>query len=68
MVWQVTTDDLSTITSLLTRLTQKNVAFQWSDECEESFQKLKALLTSAPILTLPVEGEVNSNYDFVCGG
>lgn len=41
----------------LTRLTQKNVVFQWSDKCEESFQKLKALLTSTPILTLHVKGE-----------
>ena len=47
----------SSIASHLTRLTQKNVPFQWSDECEESFQKLKALLTSAPILALPVEGK-----------
>ena len=31
--------------------------FVWSDECEESFQKLKTLLTTAPILTLPVEGK-----------
>ena len=33
------------------------VSFQWSDECEVSFQKLKILLTTAPILILPVEGE-----------
>ncbi|XP_015168307.1 uncharacterized protein [Solanum tuberosum] len=26
---------------------------QWSDECEERFQKLKTLLTSALVLTLP---------------
>ena len=37
----------------LTKLTQKNVKFQWSDACEESFQKLKACLTSAPVLVLP---------------
>ncbi|XP_047266205.1 uncharacterized protein LOC124897276 [Capsicum annuum] len=35
----------------------RNTAFQWSDKCEESFQKLKTLLTSASILTLPIEGE-----------
>ena len=29
------------------------MSFQW---CEESFQKLKTLLTSAPVLTLPEEG------------
>ena len=32
------------------------MGFQWSDECEESFQKLKTLLTDAPVLTLPEEG------------
>ncbi|XP_059306353.1 uncharacterized protein LOC132057766 [Lycium ferocissimum] len=50
-------EGFSAIASPLTRLTQKAVPFQWSDECEASFRKLKALLTSAPILTLPVEGE-----------
>lgn len=29
---------------------------QWSDECEESFQKLKTMSTSAPVLTLPEKG------------
>ncbi|XP_069154406.1 uncharacterized protein [Solanum lycopersicum] len=50
-------EGFSSIASPLTRLTQKKVTFQWSDECEVSFQKLKTLLTTAPILTLPVEGE-----------
>ncbi|XP_069145911.1 uncharacterized protein [Solanum lycopersicum] len=34
-----------------------NVPFVWTDECEESFQKLKTLLTTALILTMPVEGK-----------
>ena len=46
--------DFSKIVTPLTRLTRKNVKYEWSDSCEESFQKLKACLTSAPILTLPV--------------
>ncbi|XP_069143501.1 uncharacterized protein [Solanum lycopersicum] len=46
----------STIAAPLTRLTRQDVSFQWSDKCEESFQKLKTLLTSAPVLTLPKEG------------
>ncbi|MCF8701934.1 hypothetical protein L3054_11165, partial [Corynebacterium sp. MC-10] len=46
----------SSIAAPLTKLTGKNVAFLWSDECEASFQKLKSLLTSAPILTLPETG------------
>ncbi|CAJ2633781.1 unnamed protein product [Trifolium pratense] len=40
----------------LTRLTQKKVEFQWTDACEESFQKLKQYLTSAPVLALPTSG------------
>ena len=47
----------SPIVSLLTRFTQKEVTFQLCNECEVSFQKLKTLLTTAPILTLPVDGE-----------
>ena len=41
----------------MTNLTKQNVPFVWSDECEESFQNLKTLLTTTPILTLPVEGK-----------
>jgi hypothetical protein len=37
----------------LTRLTQKGVKFEWSEECEQSFQELKQRLVSAPILTIP---------------
>ena len=47
----------ASIATHMTRLTQKEVPFVWSDECEESFQKLKTLLTTAPILALPVEGK-----------
>jgi len=36
----------------MTWLTRKGVKFEWSKECEESFQKLKKRLTSAPVLTL----------------
>ena len=44
--------DFSKIVAPLTRLTQKNVKFIWTDRCEEHFQLLKDLLTSAPVLTL----------------
>ena len=36
----------------LTRLTRKNVKFEWDENCEQSFQQLKYYLTHAPILTL----------------
>src|SRR5262249_31337194 len=45
--------DYSRLAAPLTRLTQKNVKFQWTEDCESSFQRLKECLTSAPILTLP---------------
>ena len=51
----------SSVASQLTNLTKQNVPFVWSDECEESFHKLKTLLTIAPILTLTVEGK-----NFIC--
>ena len=37
----------------LTRLTRKNVKFEWDENCEQSFQQLKYCLTHAPVLTLP---------------
>ena len=40
----------------MTRLTRKGIKFEWSSKCEEAFQKLKSLLTSAPILIVPERG------------
>ncbi|XP_071928102.1 uncharacterized protein [Coffea arabica] len=45
--------DFSTIAAPLNETIKKNVGFQWEKEQEESFNKLKDLLTSAPILALP---------------
>ena len=36
----------------LTKLTKKDVKFEWDDDCERSFQQLKYCLTHAPVLTL----------------
>ena len=41
----------SMITTPITRLLQKNVKFEWSGKCQASFEKLKAFLTKAPVLT-----------------
>ena len=46
-------EGFSTIASPLTKLTRKEVRFNWSKECDESFQELKRRLTSAPVLALP---------------
>ncbi|WMV18534.1 hypothetical protein MTR67_011919 [Solanum verrucosum] len=51
------------VTTHLTRLTKKEVPFEWTDKCEESFQKLMTLLTTTPILSLPVEG---NNFIVYC--
>lgn len=37
----------------LNRLTKKNTVFKWTDECEHSFQTLKQMMTSRPILAYP---------------
>ncbi|GJS10302.1 putative reverse transcriptase domain-containing protein [Tanacetum coccineum] len=41
----------------MTKLTQKKVAFEWSDKQEAAFQTLKNKLCSAPILALPQGAE-----------
>ena len=45
--------DFSAIALLLTRLTRKGIKFEWSDDCEISFQQLKYCLIHAPVLALP---------------
>ena len=37
----------------LHKLTEKTEKFNWTPQCDEAFQKLKAALTSAPILRYP---------------
>lgn len=46
------------LTRPLTLLTRKNQPFVWTKECQESFEQLKKLLSSAPIVGIPQdEGE-----------
>ncbi|GJT47387.1 putative reverse transcriptase domain-containing protein [Tanacetum coccineum] len=47
----------SKIAKLMTKLTQKKVAFELGDKQEETFQTLKHKLCSAPILALPQGAE-----------
>ena len=44
------------IAAPMTRLTRKEVKFDWDDRCEEAFQDLKRRLTIAPILIVPDRG------------
>ena len=41
----------------MTRLTRKEVKFEWNDLCKKAFQELKRRLTSAPILIVPKRGQ-----------
>lgn len=49
-------EDFSRIAQPLTNLMKKTVRFQWNDKCERAFEELKKRLTTAPVLTLPIEG------------
>ena len=44
-------------TAPMTRLLQNNVRFEWSEKCQVSFEKLKAFLTEAPVLTQSTFGK-----------
>jgi len=54
--------DFPKIASPLTNLLKKVVKFEWMNKCKKAFQELKNRLTSAPILTLPMEGEEYTIY------
>ena len=47
----------SMTTTPMTRLLQKNIKFEWSEKCQACFEKLKALLTEAPVLTQSTYGK-----------
>ena len=40
----------------MTRLLQKNVKYEWSEKCQRSFDKLKAFLIDALVITQPTCG------------
>ena len=50
----------SKIAHPITSLQRKEKKFRWTEECEKSFQQLKQLLTSAPILRI-----ADPNEDFI---
>ena len=50
------------LAALLTKLTRKEEKFVWSKACQQSFDELKRKLTSAPVLTLPLEQDGYTVY------
>ncbi|KAL5549393.1 hypothetical protein UlMin_004624 [Ulmus minor] len=57
-------EGFSRIARPLTTLTQKNVRFTWTEDCEKSFQELKKRLTTAPVLAIPSR---NDGYQATIG-
>ena len=55
-------EDFSRLAAPMTRLTQKEVKFEWNDLCERAFQELKRRLTSAPILIVLEKGQRYTMY------
>jgi hypothetical protein len=46
------------------KLLEKNKAFEWTAECQSSFEELNKHLTSAPLLVLPnLTKKFNIYYD-----
>ena len=55
-------EDFSRLAAPMTKLTRKEVKFEWNDLCEKAFQELKRRLTSAPIMIVPERGQRYTVY------
>jgi hypothetical protein len=56
-------NDFSKIAKPMTKLLEKNKAFEWTTECQVSFEELRKRLTSAPVLVLP---DLTKRFDIYC--
>jgi hypothetical protein len=45
------------------KLLKKNKAFEWTKECQASFEELKKCITSVPVLVLP---NLTKKFDIYC--
>jgi hypothetical protein len=55
--------DFSKIAKPMTKLLEKNKAFEWIKECQASFEELRKCLTLAPVLVLP---DLTKKFDIYC--
>ena len=55
-------EDFSRLVAPMTKLTRKEVKFEWNGLCERAFQELKRRLTSAPILIVLERGHMYTVY------
>ena len=47
----------------ITSLLKNDIKFNWSSKCDEAFEQLKILLTTAPVLAQP---DINKPFDVYC--
>ena len=59
-----TVKGFSMIATSMTRILQKEVKFEWNDKCQQIFEKLKSLLTEAPVLVQPKLGKKFMVYNY----
>jgi hypothetical protein len=55
--------DFSKIVKPITGLLKNDVKFDWSSNCNEAFEQLKVLLTTAPVLAQP---DIEKPFDVYC--
>jgi hypothetical protein len=55
--------DFSKIAKIMMNLLEKNKAFEWTVECQASFEELRKRLTSALVLVLP---DFTKKFDIYC--
>jgi hypothetical protein len=55
--------DFSKLVKPITSLLKNDTKFNWSSECNEAFEKLKVLLTTAPVLAQP---DIEKPFDVYC--
>jgi hypothetical protein len=55
--------DFSKIAKPMMKLLEKNKTFEWTKECQDSFEELKKRLTSSPVLVLP---DLTKKFNIYC--
>jgi hypothetical protein len=55
--------DFSKLMKPITSLLKNDTKFNWSSKCNEAFEQLKTLLTTAPVLAQP---DINKPFDVYC--
>jgi hypothetical protein len=55
--------DFSKLVKRITSLLKNDTKFNWSSKCNEAFEQLKVLLTTAPVLTQP---DIERPFDVYC--